>query len=101
MLIKKAQCDFLLKKDSRPYDLSITMVKAAQNLYCILLQNKVRLKYKVRTVLTMTIENDQISEIKDILINNKLYERFNLDRVGIFGFAARGEHSNDIDVLVE
>ncbi len=49
----------------------------------------------------MTIENDQISEIKDILINNKLYERFNLDRVGIFGFAARGEHSNDIDVLVE
>lgn len=49
----------------------------------------------------MAIENNQISEIKDILINNKLFERFNLDRVGIFGSAARGEHSNDIDVLVE
>ena len=49
----------------------------------------------------MASVNFQISEIKDILIKYKLFEKFNLDRVGIFGSAARGENSNDIDVLVE
>lgn len=49
----------------------------------------------------MTIQNNQIAEIKEALINNRLFEKFNLSKVGVFGSAARGEQSNDIDILIE
>jgi len=45
--------------------------------------------------------NSLIEEFENIMINNNLFERFNLNRVGIFGSAARGEQANDLDVLIE
>lgn len=35
------------------------------------------------------------------MIQNNLFERFNLNKVSIFGSVARGEQANDIDVLIE
>ena len=49
----------------------------------------------------MTNQNNQIAEIEEALINNRMFEKFNLSRVGVFGSAARGEQSNDIDILIE
>jgi len=49
----------------------------------------------------MIIQNNQIAEIEEAMINNRLFEKFNLSRVGVFGSAARGEQSNDIDILIE
>lgn len=49
----------------------------------------------------MTIQNNQIAEIEQVLTHNRLFEKFNLSRVGVFGSAARGEQSNDIDILIE
>lgn len=46
-------------------------------------------------------KNNQIEQIENVMVDNKLFERFNLSRVGIFGSAARGEQSNDIDILIE
>lgn len=46
-------------------------------------------------------KNKQIEQIENIIVSNKLFEKFNLNRVGIFGSAARGEQSNDIDILIE
>ena len=49
----------------------------------------------------MIIENSLIAEFKETMIQNNLFERFNLKRAGIFGSAARGEQANDLDVLIE
>ncbi len=49
----------------------------------------------------MTAKNSQITELEDAMIQNNLFEKFNLSRIGIFGSAARGEQSNDIDILIE
>lgn len=49
----------------------------------------------------MQEHNGQISELEDIMVRNKLFDKFNLNRLGIFGSAARGEASNDIDILIE
>lgn len=49
----------------------------------------------------MSNNNSLIEEFENIMINNNLFERFNLNRVGIFGSAARGEQANDLDVLIE
>ncbi len=49
----------------------------------------------------MQEHNVQISELEDIMVRNKLFDKFNLNRLGIFGSAARGEASNDIDILIE
>jgi len=46
-------------------------------------------------------KNNQIEQIENVMVDNKLFERFNLSRVGVFGSAARGEQSNDIDILIE
>jgi len=46
-------------------------------------------------------KNNQIEQIEYVMVDNKLFERFNLNRVGVFGSAARGEQSNDIDILIE
>lgn len=45
--------------------------------------------------------NSQVAELEKAMIQNKLFERFNLNRIGVFGSAARGELANDIDVLIE
>lgn len=49
----------------------------------------------------MLIKNNQIEEIEEVMIQNNLFEKFNLEKIGIFGSAARGEESNDIDILIE
>jgi len=49
----------------------------------------------------MLAKNSQIEKIEDAIVNNKLFEKFNLSRVGVYGSAARGEQSNDIDILIE
>jgi hypothetical protein len=49
----------------------------------------------------MPAQNSQITELEDAMIQNNLFERFSLSRIGIFGSAARGEQSNDIDILIE
>ena len=35
------------------------------------------------------------------MVQNNLFEKFKLNRVGVFGSTARGEQSNDIDILIE
>ena len=47
------------------------------------------------------MKNDQITNLEIIFKQNNLFEKFNLNRVGVFGSAARGELSNDIDILIE
>lgn len=49
----------------------------------------------------MLVKNNQIAELEDAFVRNNLFEKFNLNRVGVFGSAARGEPSNDIDILIE
>jgi uncharacterized protein len=49
----------------------------------------------------MIIKNREIDEIEDIMIKNHMFEKYNLSRVGIFGSTARGEKSNDIDILID
>jgi|GEM_PF-455124 len=46
-------------------------------------------------------QNNQISELEDIMVRNDLFKKFRLSKLGIFGSAARGEVSNDIDILIE
>lgn len=45
--------------------------------------------------------NSQIAELEKAMVQNNIFERFNLNKVGVFGSAARGEQANDIDVLIE
>lgn len=42
-----------------------------------------------------------IEEFRDFLRENKIFERFGLIRIGVFGSFARGEKYNDIDLLIE
>lgn len=46
-------------------------------------------------------QTNQIAQLEDIMIRNKLFEKFGLSRIGVFGSTARGELSNDIDILIE
>ncbi len=46
-------------------------------------------------------QNNQISELEDIMVRNNLFEKFKLSKVGVFGSTARGEVSDDIDILIE
>jgi len=48
----------------------------------------------------MLSHNNGISELEDIMIRNNLFEKFKLSKVGVFGSTARGEESNDIDILI-
>ena len=52
-------------------------------------------------MMSMYKKNSQIEQIENVMVYNKLFERFNLNRIGIFGSAARGEQSNDIDLIIE
>ncbi|MBP9510522.1 MAG: DNA polymerase beta domain protein region [Fusobacteriaceae bacterium] len=44
----------------------------------------------------MTLET-----FKNILIAENIFEKYKIDKIGIFGSTARGEDGKDIDVLVE
>lgn len=44
----------------------------------------------------MTLET-----FKTILIAENIFEKYKIDKIGIFGSTARGEDGKDIDVLVE
>lgn len=52
-------------------------------------------------MIRMLGQNNQISELEDIMTRNNLFEKFKLNKVGVFGSTARGEMSNDIDILIE
>ncbi|GAB6155498.1 hypothetical protein JCM17380_42490 [Desulfosporosinus burensis] len=49
----------------------------------------------------MLAQTNQISQLEDIMVQNNFFEKFGLSRIGVFGSTARGEVSNDIDILVE
>jgi len=46
-------------------------------------------------------QNNQISELESIMLRNDLFKKFKLSKLGVFGSTARGEVSNDIDILIE
>jgi len=52
-------------------------------------------------MIRMLGQNNQISEIEDIMVRNDLFNKFSLTKLGVFGSTARGEVSNDIDILIE
>ena len=52
-------------------------------------------------VIILIRQNDEIAQLEDAMIYNNLFEKFNLSRIGVFGSTARGEKSNDIDILIE
>ena len=49
----------------------------------------------------MPRQNHQISELESIMVQNNLFKKFKLSKLGVFGSMARGEMSNDIDILIE
>lgn len=49
----------------------------------------------------MVIHNNGIEALETAMIQYNLFERFNLSKIGVFGSTARGEQSNDIDILIE
>ncbi|AFQ45291.1 nucleotidyltransferase family protein [Desulfosporosinus meridiei] len=46
-------------------------------------------------------QNHRISELESIMHQNNLFKKFKLSKLGVFGSTARGEVSNDIDILIE
>ena len=42
-----------------------------------------------------------INILKEIILSNKLLEKYGITKIGIFGSTARGENGNDIDILVD
>lgn len=49
----------------------------------------------------MVVQNSEITALEQAMSQNNLFERFNLNKIGVFGSTARGEKSNDIDILIE
>ena len=49
----------------------------------------------------MIIKNKEIDELEEIMIRNHMFDKYNLRKIGIFGSLARGEKSNDIDILID
>ncbi len=49
----------------------------------------------------MLEQNNQIADLEDIMVRNNLFKKFRLNKLAIFGSTARGEASNDIDILIE
>lgn len=49
----------------------------------------------------MLEQNNQMSELEDIIVRNNLFKKFSLNKLGVFESTARGEASNDIDILIE
>jgi len=48
----------------------------------------------------VSVEFRNLIEFKDFISQEKVLDRFNIDRIGIFGSFARAEPANDIDILV-
>jgi Predicted nucleotidyltransferases len=46
-------------------------------------------------------QTNQVSQLEDIMVSNNLFNKFGLSKIGVFGSTARGELSNDIDILIE
>ncbi|MBZ4686371.1 MAG: uncharacterized protein PWQ96_1149 [Clostridia bacterium] len=44
--------------------------------------------------------NIEIEKLKRIMIENNLFDKYNLSQIGVFGSAARGEQANDLDILI-
>ncbi|HBE80619.1 MAG TPA: nucleotidyltransferase [Firmicutes bacterium] len=49
----------------------------------------------------MSERSNEVLELEEVMIRHNLFDKFNLTRIGVFGSVARGEHSNDIDLLIE
>lgn len=49
----------------------------------------------------MSEHSNELLELEKVMIHHNLFDKFNLTRIGVFGSVARGEHSNDIDILIE
>ena len=46
-------------------------------------------------------ESDAIKQLEQIIDENRLLEKFHLDRIGVFCSYVRGEAANDVDILVQ
>ena len=49
----------------------------------------------------MKSENNEIEALRAVMIQNDLFQRYHMNGFGVFGSVARGEVSNDIDILIE
>lgn len=47
------------------------------------------------------MELNNIKDLENFLNQNKIFDIIGIDRVGVFGSFARGEKSNDIDLLFD
>lgn len=47
------------------------------------------------------MELNNIKDLESFLNQNKIFDIIGIDRVGVFGSFARGEKSNDIDLLFD
>lgn len=45
--------------------------------------------------------NNAVAKIKDVMDQNNFFEKYNINKIGIFGSTVRNEESNDIDILIE
>lgn len=48
----------------------------------------------------MNQSDDNIRYLKNIFIQYKIFENYDLKKIGVFGSFARGEEANDIDLLI-
>lgn len=44
---------------------------------------------------------ERLNQLKTVLERNQLFDLLELDRIGVFGSFARGQHFHDIDLLLE
>ncbi len=44
---------------------------------------------------------NEMKRLEKVILDNDLLAKYNIDRIGVFGSCARGEESNDIDILLE
>jgi len=47
------------------------------------------------------MEINTVNDLQRAIINQKIFEKYGLDRIGIFGSFARGEEANDIDFYID
>jgi predicted nucleotidyltransferase len=44
---------------------------------------------------------ESINALKKVIKDENLLEKYNLDKIGVFGSFARGENANDIDFFID
>ena len=49
----------------------------------------------------MNVKNRQVIQLENIMIDNNLFDKYGLKKIGVFGSVARDVEANDIDILVE